>query len=61
MNRIDENDLANRVCAREGGAKNADIAQTKDVQKALLDELAEEWESNAAGVVELITRHRQTC
>ena len=62
MNRIDENDLANAACNREGGCKQVDIAQTKDVMKAVLDELADEWaKGNEAGVVELMTRHKASC
>jgi len=62
MSRIDENDLATAACNREGGKKQVDIAQTKDITKAVLDELADEWgRGNEAGVVELITRHKQAC
>lgn len=62
MIRIDENDLANAACNREGGCKQVDIAQTKDVMKAVLDELADELDrGNASGVVELVERHRKSC
>ena len=56
--KIDENDLSVRVAKKEGGEENLSIAQIKEVQKILLDELASEFQDdNIEGIIELIEKH----
>lgn len=58
MVRIDENEMASVVCEAEGGCKEVNIAQVKDVMKAVLEYQADQFrKGNASGVVELIERH----
>ena len=54
---IDQNDLAKRVKAGEGGKVKVSIAQVKEVQGIVLDELAAEVTAgNTAGVLELLRK-----
>ena len=55
---INEHQFSLRVAEKEGGKKSISIAQIKEVQKILLDELAEEWQGgNRLGVEKLIEKH----
>jgi len=56
MRKINMNKVAKLVSEWEGKKKEVDIAQIKEVVSIFLDILADEWQDNAAGVVELITR-----
>ena len=61
MSQINENKLAQKVAAAEGLKQSLSIAQIKEVQSLLLQELHEEWTSgNEVGVVQLITKLRPT-
>jgi hypothetical protein len=52
--RINENKLAEEIAEREGGKKNLTIAQIKEVQRHLLDLLAEK---PCSDVFALIAKH----
>lgn len=54
--KINENKLAKDVSAKEGGVIDLPIAQIKETQKALLDDLANNYPMSA--VVELVERHK---
>ncbi len=58
MKRINERNLAVKVCETEGGSENLSVAQVAEVIKKTLDELAREVSENASGILELIERHR---
>ncbi len=54
---IDQNKLAERVKAQEGGKVKVSIAQVKEIQGIVLDELAAEVTAgNAAGVLALLRK-----
>ena len=55
---IDENRLAVEVTRREGKKVELPIGQVKEVQKLVLDLLAEHWRDNPRGVVRLLRKHR---
>jgi hypothetical protein len=56
--RINENLLAKQIASVEGLKEQVTIAQIKEVQAILLDELADEWATgNEVGVIELIKKH----
>lgn len=52
--RINENTLAKEIAEREGGKRNLSIADVKEVQRHLLDRLAE---LPATDVLRLIAKH----
>ena len=54
---IDENRLAVAVTHREGKKIELPIGQVKEVQKIVLDLLAEHWRANPRGVVRLLHKH----
>ena len=56
LKKINENKLSKDVAFREGGKQELGIGQIKEVQRCLLDELANSYEMSQ--VVELIERHR---
>ena len=60
MKRINANELARNIASREGKKISLSIAQIKEVQGLLLDELA--WQAllleNASGVMDLLERRR---
>ena len=59
MAKINENKLAKDIAEEEGGELNLGIAQVKEVQKLILDKLANEWtEGNEDGVIQLIKKHQ---
>ena len=55
MTRINENKLAKEVTLREGGKINLSIGQIKEVQKHLLDILANDY--RVSEICELLERH----
>ena len=55
---IDENRLAVEVTRREGKKIELPIGQVKEVQKIVLDLLAEHWQVNPRGVGRLLRKHR---
>jgi len=56
---INENDLALRVAKAEGKKEQIDIAQIKEVQKIILEELAKEkTKGNSDGILKLISKHQ---
>ena len=54
---VDENKLAQNVAIAEGGKVSLTIAQVKEVQRLVLENLATEWSHNPRGVVALIKKH----
>jgi hypothetical protein len=52
---LNENDLAQAITMKEGGHKQTDIAQVKEVMRCLLELLALK---KASEVMELVERHR---
>ena len=54
--RINLNQFAVEISRREGGRKQVDIAQIKEVLRHTLALLGEEWSANPRGVVELLER-----
>lgn len=54
---IDENQLSVRVSKAEGKKVELPIGQIKEVQKIVLDLLAQEWRSNPRGVIRLLRKH----
>ena len=54
---VDENKLAQNVAIAEGGTVSLTIAQVKEVQRLLLENLATEWSHNPHGVIALIKKH----
>ncbi len=51
---INQNDLALAISKKEGGKKSMDIAQIKEVQRLLIDELRRLAKANPQGVAALI-------
>ena len=59
MKKINENTLAKEITAWEGKRVALTIAQVKEVQRLLLDHLANQFFSdNAGGVITLLEKHR---
>ena len=54
---IDENQLSVKVSAAEGKKVELPIGQIKEVQKVVLDLLAEHWRRNPRGVIRLLRKH----
>ena len=54
---IDENLLSLKVAKIEGKKIELPIGQIKEVQKVVLDLLAEQWRHNPRGVVNLLRKH----
>lgn len=58
--RIDLNRLAHTVAGIEGKLDSQNIAQICEIQKIVLDLLADEWRANPRGVAELLERRGQS-
>lgn len=57
---IDEHDLSLKVAEREGGKEQVNIAQIKEIQRLLLEELAKEKANgNSDGVLKLLAKHKK--
>jgi len=54
---IDEHALSVRVSKAEGKKVELPIGQVKEVQKIVLDLLAQEWRRNPRGVIRLLRKH----
>lgn len=54
---IDENELAVWIARCEGGEKEQNIAQIKEVLKLILDALGQEFRRNPRGVFALLRKH----
>jgi hypothetical protein len=56
--KIDEHELSLKIVRKEGKKDSVNIAQIKEIQKIMLEELAEELGSgNKKGIIELIRKH----
>ena len=54
---IDEHQLSVKVSKAEGKKVELPIGQIKEVQKVVLDLLAEHWRHNPRGVIRLLRKH----
>ena len=54
---VDENTLSVQVSKTEGKKVELPIGQIKEVQKIVLDLLAQEWCRNPRGVIRLLRKH----
>jgi len=58
MAKINLNSMAKSIALDEGGQKNTNIAQVKEVIKLTLEYLADEWQDgNEEEVIKLIKRY----
>ena len=54
---IDEHQMSVEVAKIEGKKVELPIGQIKEVQKIVLDLLAQEWSRNPLGVIRLLRKH----